>query len=93
MIKIFKEVKLIKKAKHDSMRNTNTLSILSCIKNYGPITKKKIQEKTGLSWGAVSNIVTELFNKRIISEYMQTETSIGRTPICFQMYNVRIFVQ
>lgn len=76
---------MIQKAKHDSMRNTNTLIVLACIKNYGPITKKSIHEKTGLSWGAISNITTDLLNKRIISEHIQEETSVGRTPSYLEM--------
>ena len=59
-------------AKHDLMRSTNTLSILECIRQSGPTTKREIQDKTGLSWGAISNITTDLFNKRVISEFNPT---------------------
>ncbi len=62
------------------MRKTNTLIIMDCIREYGPITKKDIQSKTGLSWGAVSNITAELLVKKIIYEAKSTDSLIGRTP-------------
>lgn len=74
-------------AKHDLMRNTNTLSILECIRQFGPITKREIQVRTGLSWGAISNIITDLFNKRVISETKSAESLIGRIPCKFDISN------
>lgn len=74
-------------AKHDLMRSTNTLSLLECIRRFGPITKKEIQDRTGLSWGAISNITTDLFNKRVISEFKSTESLIGRIPSKFDISN------
>ena len=76
---------MIQKAKHESMRNNNTLMIIEYIKNFGPVTKKMILEKTGLSWGAISNITTELLSKRIIIEYTHKESSVGRTPTYLQI--------
>lgn len=72
-------------AKHDLMRYTNTLSVLECIRQYGQVTKREIQEKTGLSWGAVSNIVGELLNKNVISETPSTDPIIGRTPLKYDI--------
>lgn len=65
---------------HSLMRRRNTLTILECIRNYGPITKKDIKVKTGLSWGAVSNIVADLLQKEIIYEVKSTNRGVGRAP-------------
>jgi len=62
------------------MRNSNMLTILKCIKEYGPLTKRDIQNKTGLSWGAISNITNDLLKKRIIYEFKLSESLVGRTP-------------
>jgi len=76
---------LLQKAKHDFMRTTNTLSVLECIMQAGPVTKKDIQDRTGLSWGAVSNIISVLLQKKVISEAKSTESNIGRTPSKFDI--------
>ena len=76
---------MMKTVKHDIMRTTNTLSLLDCIRDYGPLTKGEIQEKTGLSWGAICNIISELLKSRIISECMSTEFAVGRTPSKFDI--------
>lgn len=70
----------MQRAKHDSIRNTNTLIVLESIINSGPVTKREIQEKTCLSWGAVSNITNELLRKKIIVETKSSDSSVGRTP-------------
>lgn len=70
----------MKTAKHDTMRNANTLSVLACIRDFGPLTKRDIQRRTGLSWGAVSIITSELLKKEIINENKSEEITVGRKP-------------
>lgn len=76
-------------AKHDLMRNTNTLCVLTCLLNHGPVTKREIQEKTGLSWGAVSNITGELLNKGVIVDSKSPDSSAGRTPSLLDIHPSR----
>lgn len=68
-------------AKHDLMRNTNTLNVLECIMKRGPITKRDLQAETGLSWGSISNITNELLHKRVVTECKSTDSVIGRIPV------------
>ena len=35
--------------RHDLMRTTNMLSVFDCIRKHGPVSKRMIQEETGLS--------------------------------------------
>lgn len=71
----------LKKLDHSSMRKENLNSIFECIRRFGPMTKKEIQEKTGLSWGTTSSFTSELLGKRYISENdMHSLSSVGRTP-------------
>ncbi len=62
-------------AKHDLMRNTNTLIILECIMKHGPIAKWEIQARTGLSWGSISSItfaqVDELFCEGEFNSFLE----------------------
>ncbi len=64
-------------AKHDLMRNTNTLIILECIMKHGPIAKQELQARTGLSWGSISSITNELLRKRVISEDKCPHGTVG----------------
>lgn len=51
--------------------------ILDVIKNYGPISKREIQEKTNLSWGHISQ-VTKNFLKDGYIEIREKELTAGR---------------
>ncbi len=70
----------VTKAKHDLMRKANTLTILNYIKNNELVTKREIEDGTGLSWGTVSIITGELKEQGIITECSSSQTSLGRTP-------------
>jgi N-acetylglucosamine repressor len=66
--------------RHDAMRKGNILSVLRCIRDYGPLAKSEIQSRTGLSWGAVSGITHDLLKERITAQRKSAEPSPGRTP-------------
>ena len=68
-------------AHHIMMRRINLLNVLHCVRNHGPLTKREIQEKTGLSWGAVSNFAAELAAKGILSSKDSDITTVRRTPL------------
>ena len=71
----------MKTAKHEMMRSVNTATLLRCIfENNGPITRQELQKRTGLSWGAVSNIVSELLTLNILCEAPLKSTHAGRKP-------------
>ncbi len=79
-------------AQHGLMRSTNTIFILENIRDYGPITKREIQERTGLSWGAVSNITGDLLRKKVISEFKSADSLVGRTPAMLDINNTENLV-
>ena len=67
-------------AQHNLMRTTNTMSILNHIRSCGGSTRREIQLATGLSWAAVSTIVTELLAQEILMEKTTEERVSGRNP-------------
>ena len=69
-----------KPAKHDLMRNTNTLSVLNFLRQNKQATRREIQFATGLSWAAVSNITADLIARKIITEQLSTDYTAGRNP-------------
>lgn len=83
---------MTKVVKHNSMRSTNTLALFECIRKYGPITKKEIQQHTGLSWGSISTIALELISKKLIVEIKSSETVVGRTPCLLDISSTDNFI-
>ena len=71
--------------RHDLMRSTNMLSVLNCIRKHGPISKRRIQEETGLSWGAVSTFSADLLERGIISETGRVDTGSRRSATAFDI--------
>ena len=71
--------------RHELMRSTNMLSVFNCIRKHGPISKRQIQEETGLSWGAVSTFSTALLERGIISETGRVEAGSRRSATAFDI--------
>lgn len=67
------------------MRQNNMQSILSAIKEYGPVSKRELQEKTGLGWATVSVLSNELAEKHLICITGKNNTSAGRKPECLDI--------
>lgn len=67
-------------AKHETMRSVNTAALLTCLIENGPMTRQELQKKTGLSWGAVFNIVAELLALKILCEEPLKSSHAGRKP-------------
>lgn len=69
------------KASKDDMRNANLLTLLHCIQHNAPISKNELKELTGLSWGTVSGLTSELTRKGVIVEGIRSVSmQVGRTP-------------
>lgn len=67
---------------HDLMRKENMMMIYQCIQENGPILRKDLKEKTGLSWGTVSSAVNDLLEKNLVYEKPVDldKPDKGRTP-------------
>ena len=68
-------------AKHNTMRSVNTSILLKCLQRGGPMTRNELQNKSGLSWGSVSNIVADLLSLEILSEWPISSSNSGRKPL------------
>ena len=62
------------------MRSVNTSILLQCLRRSGPLTRNELQQKSGLSWGAVSNIVADLLSLHVFSERPIPSSHSGRKP-------------
>ena len=68
------------------MRIANIFEVLSLIRKEKSITRKEIQNRTGLSWGGVSQIVSRLIDlSYVVEKKMQDVTASGRTPSCIEI--------
>ncbi len=45
---------------------------------HGPISKKELQERTGISWGMVSSLINQLVDERYIVSNVRQTSDVGR---------------
>ena len=69
------------------MRQKNMRNLLFAIKDYGPVSKRELQEKTGLGWATVSVLSNEMEEKHLIFISGKNNTSSGRKPECLDIDN------
>ena len=70
---------------HEAMRNANLRAVFECVRQYGPITKKEIQERTQLSWGSISALMASLLDAGVVTEEKESRAGAGRTPLTFDI--------
>lgn len=67
-------------AKHQLMRSINATALLQAIHQRGALSRQGLQQCTGLSWGAISNIVSDLLAEGILVERPMAGKHNGRPP-------------
>lgn len=67
------------------MREMNLNEVLKIIREQGSLTRRKLQELTGLSWGGISQIVTRLLKQNLIIEEKDMTQTAGRKPTCLKI--------
>ena len=68
-----------------NMREMNLNEVLKIIREQGPLTRRKLQDLTGLSWGGVSQIVSRLLKQNLIVEEKDMTQTSGRKPTCLMI--------
>lgn len=63
----------------------NRTRVLDVIRQFGPIAKMEVAERTGLTFAAVANIIKELESSGMIVSKGEGESTGGRKPILFEM--------
>jgi predicted NBD/HSP70 family sugar kinase len=72
--------------KNYQLYDINTYRVFQCIVQHGPITKRKLQECTGLSWGSISNNTSKLLRVGAIKQNKSKQgVTSGRIPIYFDI--------
>ncbi len=75
------------------MRNGNASLLLQLVREDGQLTRKQLEEKSGLSWGAVSGITSRLCESGYLREIKCTSSvKSGRTPSFLELDNDKNFV-
>ncbi len=57
---------------------TKLQQLMRSIIQYGPISKKELQEKTGISWGMVSALINQLVSERFVVSNVRKSNDVGR---------------
>jgi len=72
-------------SKFSSIKKINTKNILNIIRKKGPISRSEIAELSDLTPATISNITSELIDKKLIVEAECGDSSGGRKPIMLRI--------
>ena len=67
------------------MKEMNLNEVLKIIREQGPLTRRRLQDLTGLSWGGISQIATRLLKQNLIIEEKDMTQTAGRKPTCLKI--------
>lgn len=62
------------------VRVSNIRTLLTAIRDHGPVAKRELQQITGLSWGSVSSLTNILLHKGYVVAEERQVASTGRKP-------------
>ncbi len=74
------------------MKQKNAKKIFFTIKENGPISKREIQEETGLGWATISVMVSELMEKGCLGVAEKSDTTVGRKPELLDISNQKFLL-
>lgn len=72
---------------HKHMRSNTLLSIAEAIKEGGAMSKRDIQDKTGLSWGSCNEAINLLVNEGLLNAYKVDGNAAGRKLTKYRFTN------
>ena len=70
---------------HSNLKIKNIRKVFRSIQKSGPVTRRQIQEITGLSWGAVSQFCNVLLASGIAAEGGTQNGGIGKSPAAIEL--------
>ena len=73
------------KANRDWIKRVNRSLVLNYVKGSGPISRRDIADRSGLSPATVSNLTGELLSVGLISEIGSRESARGRPPVLLEL--------
>lgn len=62
------------------IKKNNILKIFNIIQEFEPLSRRDVERISGLSWGTVSSVCTDLIKVGYINTYKETVAQMGRTP-------------
>lgn len=70
---------------HRTLKINNLLLILRCLRELGPVSRKRLRDESALSWGTITAAVKELMDADIITEAGKVKTGVGRMPVDIEL--------
>lgn len=71
---------MLQPSNSSQVRVSNMRTLLTAIRDHGPIAKRELQQITGLSWGSVSSLTTILLRSGYVVAERKLATASGRWP-------------
>jgi len=80
--------------KPELIKNINQKNIIHLIKKHGPISRINLAQQIGISQTAVSKIIAQLIDKKIVTEIEETNAKrkVGRQPVLIKFNSNTVFV-
>lgn len=79
-------------ASRDWMKRVNRNLVLNLVKSAGPISRRDIADRSGLSPATITNLTAELIAEGLVHEMGSGETSRGRPPVMLRLNTKAGFV-
>lgn len=76
----------------DAIKRVNSNLVLNLIKSAGPLSRRDIVRRSGLSPATVTNLTAELIAEDLVHEMGPGETTRGRPPVLLRLNNRAGFV-
>lgn len=76
----------------DSIKRVNRNLVLNLVKSAGPISRRDVSQRSGLSAATVSNLTAELISEDLIREVGPGESARGRPPVLLRLNSRAGFV-
>lgn len=76
----------------DAIKRVNRNLVLNLVKSDGPLSRRDIVRRSGLSAATVSNLTAELIAEDLVHEMGPGETTRGRPPVLLRLNNRAGFV-
>lgn len=74
------------------MKRVNRNLVLNLVKSAGPISRREIADRSGLSPATITNLTSELIAEGLVHEMGSGETSRGRPPVMLRLNTKAGFV-
>ncbi len=81
----------MKASNPQKVKKNNLLFLMTLIKEYGPLSKRELSEKSGLSVVTINKLIPDLLDKKLIEPYSTDVVTGGRYAVSYIFNNKKFY--